>query len=80
MSTIRAIYEDGVFRPIDPVDLPEHSEVEIVPKPKKGPVTEIHFSEEPTWTPGLEAIYKVLGERYNSGETDVAERHNEHQP
>ena len=56
MSTIRAIYEGGVFRPIEPVDLPEHSEVEIVPKPKKGPVSEIHFPDEPTRTPGKAAI------------------------
>jgi predicted DNA-binding antitoxin AbrB/MazE fold protein len=27
--TIHAIYENGVFRPIEPVNLPENSEVEI---------------------------------------------------
>jgi len=27
MKTIKAIYENGVFRPMEPVDLPEHSEV-----------------------------------------------------
>ncbi len=72
---IRAIYEGGVFRPIEPVDLPEHSEVEIVPKPKpkKGPVTEIPFSDKPEWTPGKAAIHAILGERDNSGETDAAE-------
>jgi hypothetical protein len=29
---------------------------------------------------GLAKIYAILGERYNSGHTDTAERHNEHQP
>jgi hypothetical protein len=29
---------------------------------------------------GLARIYELLGERYDSGLTDVAERHNEHQP
>jgi hypothetical protein len=29
---------------------------------------------------GLARIYAVLGERYDSGHTDTAERHNEHQP
>ena len=30
MSTIPAIYENGVFRPLAPVDLPERTNVEIV--------------------------------------------------
>jgi len=29
---------------------------------------------------GLAQIYEILGERYDSGFTDLAERHNEHQP
>jgi predicted DNA-binding antitoxin AbrB/MazE fold protein len=29
MATIRAIYENGVFRPLAPVDLPEGSRVEL---------------------------------------------------
>ncbi len=29
---------------------------------------------------GLANLYAVLGERYDSGHTDTAERHNEHQP
>lgn len=29
---------------------------------------------------GLAKIYAILGERYDSGYTDTAERHNEHQP
>jgi hypothetical protein len=28
----------------------------------------------------LDGIYAVLGERYQSGQHDVATRHNEHQP
>ena len=31
-------------------------------------------------SPDLDDIYAVLAERYNSGEHDVAARHNEHQP
>lgn len=34
----------------------------------------------PTMTPGLADIYAVLGERFDTGEHDVAQRHNEHQP
>lgn len=29
---------------------------------------------------GLAKIYEILGRRHNSGHTDTAERHNEHQP
>ena len=31
-------------------------------------------------TPGMAAIYAILGERVDTGEHDVAARHNEHQP
>jgi hypothetical protein len=34
----------------------------------------------PAISPGLAEIYAILGERYQSGHTDTAERHNEHQP
>lgn len=30
--TIRAIYENGVFRPLEPVDLPDRCEVEFEPR------------------------------------------------
>jgi predicted DNA-binding antitoxin AbrB/MazE fold protein len=29
-QTIRAIYENGTFRPIEKINLPEHQEVEII--------------------------------------------------
>jgi hypothetical protein len=34
----------------------------------------------PVMSEGLAKIYEILGERYDSGFTDIAERHNEHQP
>jgi hypothetical protein len=37
-------------------------------------------SSQPPISPGLAEIYAILGERYHSGHTDTAERHNEHQP
>jgi predicted DNA-binding antitoxin AbrB/MazE fold protein len=33
MAVIRAIYENGVFKPLQPVALPEATEVEFVPRP-----------------------------------------------
>jgi len=32
MSTVHAIFEHGVFRPCEPVQLPEGSEVEFEPR------------------------------------------------
>ena len=67
---IHAIYENGVFRPVEPVDLPERCEVEVEVRQVK---------EEPP-KPTLDDVYAILSKRFNSGESDVAARHNEHQP
>jgi predicted DNA-binding antitoxin AbrB/MazE fold protein len=68
MPVIHAVYENGVFRPSEPIDLPESSEVELRVVPSSG-------AEE-----RLNAIYRLLGEGFESGEVDVAARHDEHQP
>jgi len=70
-KTIRAIFEDGVFRPTQPVDLPDHCEVEFEPRP-------LATSDEAA--AALRRVYSILAERYESGERDVAARHEEHQP
>ncbi len=70
MKTVHAVYENGVFRPLDAVELPERTEVEFEPRPIQPANQNDH----------LEAIYAILSERYESGENDVAARHNEHQP
>jgi predicted DNA-binding antitoxin AbrB/MazE fold protein len=72
-KTIHAIYENGVFRPTEPVDLPDHTSVEFELRIKE-PSAPVKVSE------GLAKVYAILGERFDSGEHDVAERHNEHQP
>ena len=66
---IVAIYENGVFRPLEPVDLPEGSRVRLAVK--------LIENESDN---GLDAIYEIMDRRFNSGEHDVAARHNEHQP
>lgn len=68
--TVKAVYENGVFRPTVPVELPEHCHVEFDPKITAAPGDE----------PQLDAVYAVLNARFESAETDVAERHDEHQP
>jgi predicted DNA-binding antitoxin AbrB/MazE fold protein len=73
MAAIRAIFENGVFRPTEPVSLPERCEVEFEPR--------IRQQEPTTGTNGKVAkIYEILDERFESGHTNTAERHNEHQP
>jgi predicted DNA-binding antitoxin AbrB/MazE fold protein len=65
-QTVHAVFENGVFRPLQPVKLPESCEVAFEPR--------LVAAEK------LDDVYRVLDERYASGERDVAERHNEHQP
>ena len=71
MKTIHAVYEQGVFRPHGSVELPERTEVEFEPK--------VVGEKEPP-TGNMEGIYEVMSRRFNSGERDIAARHNEHQP
>lgn len=70
MSTVRAVFEDGVFHPKGPVNLPDHAEVEFEPR----------VVDRACGDPVMDDVYAVLSERYESGERDVAARHNEHQP
>jgi len=68
--TIHAIYENGVFRPTQTVNLPDRSEVEV----------EIREVKVPPGIPTLDDVYAILSARFDTGEKDLAERHNEHQP
>ena len=71
MKTVHAVFERGVFRPLEAVELPERSEVEFEPRPVRAPVEN---------GDNLSSIYAILSERYESGEPDIAARHNEHKP
>lgn len=72
-KTIHAIYENGVFRPTEPVDLPDHTPVEFELRIKEPPAP-VKVSE------GLAKIYAILGERYETGESDLAVQHDEYEP
>ena len=69
MKTIQAVYENGVFRPLEQVDLPEHALV----------LVEAALAEDES-THEEDEIDEILSRRYRSGHHDTAERHNEHQP
>jgi predicted DNA-binding antitoxin AbrB/MazE fold protein len=69
MDTIHAIFENGAFRPLSPVPIPDGTEVAFEPRVVASPE-----KEPPT------ALYRILDQRFNSGIHDIAERHDEHQP
>jgi predicted DNA-binding antitoxin AbrB/MazE fold protein len=70
MGTIEAIFEGGVFRPVTPVVLPDKSRVQL----------QIVNGDQPPAAGDMEAIYKILDRRHETGICDLAARHNEHQP
>ena len=69
MSTIHAIFEDGIFRPTGPVELPERCEVVFEPR-----VVEERGESD------MAEIYEVLSHRHDTGIPDLAARHDEQQP
>jgi predicted DNA-binding antitoxin AbrB/MazE fold protein len=73
METIHAIFENGVFRPVVPVQLPERCAVHLK-------IVDVAGTDPMEQDDELDAIYEILDRRYSSGFTDTAARHNEHQP
>jgi predicted DNA-binding antitoxin AbrB/MazE fold protein len=66
MYEIEAVYENGVFRPVGPVDLPENTRVRVaVPAPDGRSLADAR---------------EILSRRYASGARDTAARHDDHQP
>ncbi len=71
MTTIHAICENGVFRPTEPVDLPEGNRVTLRVEPDE-------FAPQAPDQPDdadLDEVYEVLSRRHRSGHRDTAERH-----
>jgi predicted DNA-binding antitoxin AbrB/MazE fold protein len=71
MKTIHAVYEQGVFRPHESVELPERTEVEFEPKV---------VGEKKPEVGDMRGIIEVMSRSYHTGERDLAARHDEHQP
>jgi predicted DNA-binding antitoxin AbrB/MazE fold protein len=71
MPTVHAIFHDGVFRPKEPVSLPDMCEVEFEPRVVNPEIRGVRKQQK---------IYDILDARFESGYTDTAARHNEHQP
>jgi predicted DNA-binding antitoxin AbrB/MazE fold protein len=69
MKTVQAVFEDGVFRPIGQVALPEKTTVEFEPR-----------LVEPQQSAAMLEAFEILSHSYETGIPDLAARHNEHQP
>jgi predicted DNA-binding antitoxin AbrB/MazE fold protein len=78
-STIHAVYENGVFKPTQPVALPDKCEVEFEPRLVESPLAD-RITAVKQSDPALAGVYEVLARRSNSGHHDTSEQHNEHQP
>ena len=71
MSTVvKAIYENGVFKPKEPVTLEEKAEVDVLIPTEARPADE----DDPT---GWKAIDELIGS-VRSGLKDVSEKHDEY--
>ena len=71
MTTINAIYKNGMFKPTERVELPEDSHVRLNVETIEPPAQQ---------SEAMRAAYEVMSRRFRSGRHDLAERHNEHQP
>lgn len=67
-TAVKAIYEDGVFKPQEPVDLKEKTEVQVL-IPEPAPTAE----DAESW----KAIDDMIGSM-RSGRGDVSENHDQY--
>jgi len=67
-----AVYEDDVFKPVGTVSLPEGTKVVVS--------VQSEVNEPAKQDPVDAKVFDILSRRYNSGQSDVAARHDEHQP
>ena len=70
MNVVHAVFENGVFRPRERVELPEGSEVEFEPRLVAETMSKRH----------RERVHALLSQTIETGETDMAERHDEPLP
>lgn len=67
----RAIIQNGVAVPVEPLQVADGTEVTVTILSKSGDTLPSQNQKD---------IFEILSRRYNGGEKDVAARHNEHQP
>ena len=75
LKTIHGKIRGKLIELDEDIGLPDGQHVEVQVKAAPAEVTDPKPMSE-----GLAKVYEILGERYDSGHHDTAERHNEHQP
>ena len=73
---VHGIVHGKTIEVVEDLGLPEGEKIELT-------IDRVLAEEErttPSMSEGLAEVYRILGERYDSGHTDTAARHNEHQP
>jgi predicted DNA-binding antitoxin AbrB/MazE fold protein len=71
---LRAVYEDGVFRPLEPVRLEEHQEVTLVLEVAEDSMRDID-DDRPIWEVAAELVRNIPEEELDSVPTDGAAHH-----
>ena len=66
-----AIYEDGVFKPVGAVALPDKTKVVV---------RAAELVSDTDREAAKKRMFESLSRRYATGDPDLAARHNEHQP
>ncbi len=75
-TMIKAIYEDGVFKPEEPVSIPEHTRVEVsVPEVEASAPAD--DDDDPTGWKAMNEFIGMAGEAGGTAETNAAEEHDE---
>ena len=74
---IRAVFEKCVFRPMEPVNLPVGTRVQVQAPDE---VVDVRALVPPGTDEGLIRIYECLAQSFGTGDPEAAARHNEHQP
>lgn len=69
LKTVKAIYENGVFKPREPIHLEEHAEVEVL-IPAPAPTDD----DDPTGWKAAEALIGFI----DDAPADMAERHGDY--
>ncbi|MBN2577911.1 MAG: DUF104 domain-containing protein [Pirellulales bacterium] len=70
MKSVHAHFENGIFRPTEQVDLPEHCEVVFVPT-----IVEPKLDKDSS----RGDLYAILSRSYETGQNNLAARHDEFQ-
>ncbi|MGA2798117.1 MAG: antitoxin family protein [Thermoguttaceae bacterium] len=68
MKPVHAHFENGIFRPTEQVDLPENCEVVFSPT---------IVSRQPTDDSWHGELHAILSRSYETGQNDLAARHDE---